>query len=150
MSPRYESLYLTIAMNRLKQCLVSACLTGLCTRYDGQSKADQGCLRLLAGYRWIPVCPEQLGGLPTPRPAARLTGGDGFGVLAGTARVIDKEGVDRTESFLRGATMVLAIAQAQHIDRCFLKSRSPSCGLGPPIGVTAALLWQHGIEVVPF
>ncbi|MBM9536865.1 DUF523 domain-containing protein [Desulfobulbus alkaliphilus] len=53
-------------------CLVSACLTGLCTRYDGQSSLSQSCMRELSGYLWIPVCLDQLGGLTTPRPAADL------------------------------------------------------------------------------
>jgi len=137
-------------MKHLPKCLVSACLTGLCTRYDGLGKASPDCLRQLAGYLWVPVCPEQLGGLPTPRPAARLIGGDGHGVLAGTARVVDLHGHDVTEAFLRGAAMVLAIAQAQAIDCCFLKSGSPSCGLAPLVGVTAALLHRHSIRVVSF
>lgn len=137
-------------MKHMKQCLVSACLIGLCTRYDGQSKPSPSCLRQLAGYHWIPVCPEQLGGLATPRPAASLTGGDGYGVLAGTAQVIDSYGTDVTEPFLRGAAMILTIARAQNIDLCFLKSGSPSCGLEPLPGVTAALLLTHGIQVVSF
>ena len=137
-------------MEQLKKCLVSACLTGLCTRYDGRSKANPSCLQQLIGRHWIPICPEQLGGLPTPRPAARLEGGDGYGVLAGTARVIDRDGNDLSEPFLRGAAMVLTIARTQQIDLCFLKSASPSCGLSPLAGVTTALLRTHGIEVVSF
>lgn len=137
-------------MEQLKKCLVSACLTGLCTRYDGQSKPHADCLQLLTGFHWIPVCPEQLGGLPTPRPPAILVNGDGYDVLAGTAQVIDQHGADRTEAFVRGASMVLAIAQTHGISLCFLKSRSPSCGLSPLVGVTAALLQNHGIEVVSF
>lgn len=131
-------------------CLVSACLTGLCTRYDGQSKPSPRCLEQLAQYHWIPVCPEQLGGLPTPRPAADLAGGDGHAVLAGTAQVLDRHGNDLNEPFIRGAQMVLAIAQAQGIDCCFLKSGSPSCGLDPTPGVTAALLLAHSIRVISF
>jgi uncharacterized protein YbbK (DUF523 family) len=104
----------------------------------------------LAQYHWIPVCPEQLGGLPTPRPAADLVGGDGHAVLAGTAKVIDRHGNDLSAPFIRGARMVLAIAQAQGIDCCFLKSGSPSCGLDPKPGVTAALLLAHSIRVISF
>jgi uncharacterized protein YbbK (DUF523 family) len=137
-------------MPQQKKCLVSACLTGLCTRYDGQSKSNLACMRRLAAYHWIPVCPEQLGGLPTPRPAAALINGDGHAVLAGTAQVRDREGRDLTAAFLRGAAMVLAIARAQNIDCCFLKANSPSCGLDPLPGVTAALLLSHGIEVISF
>ena len=133
-----------------KKCLVSACLTGLCTRYDGQSKGSPACLQQLAAYHWIPVCPEQLGGLPTPRPPANLVNGDGHAVLAGTAQVVDRDGNDLSAQFIRGASMVLAIARVQRIDLCFLKSGSPSCGLEPLPGVTAALLTDHGIQVVAF
>jgi len=134
-----------------KKCLVSACLTGLCTRYDGQSKANADCLlRLAACPHWIPVCPEQLGGLPTPRPAANLVGGDGHDVLAGRARVIDRLGNDLSAAFIQGARMVLDIARMQQVDLCLLKSGSPSCGLEPLTGVTAALLRAHNIEVVSY
>lgn len=130
------------------RCLVSACLIGLCTRYDGQSKGNPDCLRLLADYDWSPVCPEQLGGLPTPRPAASIIGGDGHAVLAQKAKVIDRNGEDCTLQFLQGARMVLEIAQMQQISCCILKAGSPSCGLEPLTGVTAALLLRHGIKVL--
>ena len=133
-----------------KKCLVSACLTGMCTRYDGLSKCSPSCLLQLADYFWIPVCPEQLGGLPTPRPAAALVNGDGHDVLAGLAQVRDRNGHDVSAAFIRGAVMVLAIARAHNIERCYLKSGSPSCGLSPYPGVTAALLLAHGIEVISF
>ena len=133
-------------MERLKQCLVSACLTGLCTRYDGRSKPDADCMQLLTGYHWIPVCPEQLGGLPTPRSPCRLVGGDG--VLDGTARVVDQDGIDHSAEFVRGAEMVLTIARMQQVSCCLLKSGSPSCGLAPLTGVTAALLLRYGIPVI--
>lgn len=107
-------------------------------------------LALFDRIHWIPVCPEQLGGLPTPRLAAKLIGGDGYAVLAGTAQVVDAAGNDLTAAFVRGATMVLAIAQAQDITLCFLKSGSPSCGVSPVPGVTAALLHAHGIRVVAY
>ncbi len=137
-------------LQQQKKCLVSACLTGLCTRYDGQSKVNPACMQHLADYHWIPVCPEQLGGLPTPRPAADLVNGDGYAVLAGTAQVIDRQGNDLSEPFIRGASMVLTIAQAQHVDCCFLKSGSPSCGFAPLTGVTTALLRSHGIRIISF
>ena len=133
-----------------KKCLASACLTGLCTRYDGKSKPSPECLHMLTDYLWIPVCPEQLGGLPTPRPAASLAGGDGYAVLAGTASVLAITGEDLSAQFIQGATMVLTIAKAQNIDLCLLKSGSPSCGLSPSPGVTAALLLRHGIKVIAF
>jgi uncharacterized protein YbbK (DUF523 family) len=130
--------------------LVSACLAGLCTRYDGKLRPSPACLEELAGRHWLPVCPEQLGGLPTPRPAADLAGGDGFAVLAGRARVVTRDGQDVTRHFLQGARQCLALVQAQNIRRAYLKAGSPSCGLTPRTGVTAALLRQHGIEVVEY
>ncbi len=127
--------------------LVSACLIGLCTRYDGQSKKNPDCLATLKDVVWIPVCPEQLGGLPTPREAADITGGDGQDVLNGKARVLTKGGVDLTADFIRGAEQVLHIARSQNIQAALLKARSPSCAVTGTIGVTAALLQKSGIEV---
>ena len=104
----------------------------------------------LSTHCWIPVCPEQLGGLATPRTAANLVGGDGHEVLAGRAAVIDANGLDVSAEFIRGAEQVLAIARAQNITLALLKSRSPSCGLGNPIGVTAALLLENAITCTLF
>ncbi len=130
--------------------LVSACLMGYCTRYDGESKPSPACRSRLAGAIWLPVCPEQLGGLSTPRPAAELVGGDGRAVLQGRARVMTVTGKDVSEHFLRGAETCLAIALAQHCRVACLKARSPSCGVHPTPGVTAALLQGHGIIVEEF
>ena len=87
--------------------LVSACLVGLCTRYDSRLKPDEECIRKLSGRHWVPVCPEQLGGLPTPRAPADLVGGDGNDVLAGRARVVTRDGVDVTSHFIGGARQCL-------------------------------------------
>lgn len=130
--------------------LVSACLMGLCTRYDGRCNPNKSCINFLAGHHWIPVCPEQLGGLATPRTPADLVGGDGHDVLAGRAAVIDANGLDVSSQFIRGARQALTIAQAQHITTALLKSRSPSCGLGDPVGVTAALLLENNITCREF
>ncbi len=129
-------------------CLVSACLVGLCTRYDGQLKAHSDCLDLLQTTNWIPVCPEQLGGLATPRDAAQIVDGDGQDVLAGKARVVTRHGIDLTAEFIRGAEQVLQIARSQNIRLAFLKAKSPSCAVTGTIGVTAALLQSHDIKVV--
>ncbi len=99
---------------------------------------------------WIPVCPEQLGGLPTPREAADITGGNGQDVLDGEARVLTKNGTDLSTEFIRGAKQVLQIAQSQNIQTAFLKARSPSCAVNGNIGVTAALLQSYGIKIVEF
>ena len=130
--------------------LVSACLVGLCTRYDATIKKSSACLNQLQDTSWLPVCPEQLGGLPTPRETAALVGGDGFDVLAGKAKVISRSGRDVTQAFISGARQCLAVVLAQNITTAFFKTRSPSCGLSSPTGVTAALLRQHGIRITEF
>ncbi len=127
--------------------LVSACLLGLATRYDGQILYEPLTESLRKRYLLVPVCPEQLGGLPTPRPAAEIIEGDGLAVLSGKARVVNLRGEDVTEAFLRGAREVLRVARFLGIRRAVLKARSPSCGLSPKVGVTAALLLSEGLEV---
>ena len=104
------------------RCLVSACLLGLPCRYDGAGKPC-GAVTSLAekGAYLVPVCPEQLGGLPTPRtPAERQTDG--------TVRTAD--GHDVTENYLRGARMALRLARLLDCRTAILKARSPSCGCG--------------------
>ena len=116
---------------------------GLKTRYDGQVFTSKPCEIVIDDAIWLPVCPEQLGGLATPRTAADLVGGDGRDVLAGRARVITRDGNDVTDNFIEGARQVLEIVLRQKIRGIFFKSGSPSCGLTPRLGVTAALLSQH-------
>ena len=134
--------------NTMKICLASSCLLGLKTRYDGRIVHSDACRKAITGAVCIPVCPEQLGGLPTPRVAADLTGGDGHDVLAGHAKVFTRSGDDVTENFILGARQVLEIARQQDVTKVFLKAGSPSCGLSPNIGVTAALLQKEGFDVV--
>jgi uncharacterized protein YbbK (DUF523 family) len=105
------------------------------------------------------VCPEEDGGLGTPRPAAEIVGGDGADVLKGTARVLTKGGVDVTEEYLAGARYAVEAARAAGAESAILKARSPSCGSGCIYdgsfsrtlkggdGVTAALLRAEGVEV---
>lgn len=139
--------------------LVSACLLGLKTRYDGTDARDEGLVEMLGqeGVTPVPVCPEQLGGLPTPRPPCVIEGGDGGDVLDKRARVARRDGADLTESFIRGAEQTLLAARAVEASRAFMKEKSPSCGVrtihvpggelacGP--GVASALLMRNGIEV---
>ncbi len=128
--------------------LVSACLVGLSCRYDGKIRPSRECLQQLEQGIWIPFCPEQMGGLSTPRCAADLHKGDGHAVLAGQAQVITRDGRDVSPQFIAGARQSLLLAQQQPITTVFLKSGSPSCGLHGVIGVTAALLARHGFQLV--
>lgn len=130
--------------------LVSACLVGLCTRYDGTIHSDSEAKKFLKGCIQIPVCPEQLGGMPTPRPAADINGGDGDDVLRGTANVCTKAGEDVTEPFTKGAQQVLQIAKSNETKGICLKARSPSCAVSGTTGVTAALLKKHGYKLYEF
>lgn len=127
--------------------LVSSCLVGLCTRYDGQIKPDNACISQIKNGICIPICPEQLGGLPTPREAADISGGDGNQVLAGQAHVLTENGIDVTAQFVKGAEQVLKIAQSQRVTAVLLKSKSPSCAVTGTMGVTAALLQKHGFDI---
>lgn len=129
--------------------LVSGCLLGLCCRYDGASKAHPEVLCLKGKYELVPVCPEQLGGLPTPRPPAERQGD----------RVVARSGADVTEEYRRGAEEALRLCRLLNCDAAVLKERSPSCGCGmiydgnfsgtlvPGDGVTAELLKEQGIPV---
>ncbi|MDP2689150.1 MAG: DUF523 domain-containing protein [Deltaproteobacteria bacterium] len=139
--------------------IVSACLVGLKTRFDGKDALSHEALALLRGRPFIPVCPEQLGGLPTPRPQAVIASGSGGDVLAGLCRVVDENGKDATAEFLRGAECVLMIAGLCGATEAFLKEKSPSCGVktiykaGKPAageGVTAALLREKGFRLKGF
>ncbi|MCF8056520.1 MAG: DUF523 domain-containing protein [Desulfocapsa sp.] len=130
--------------------LVSACLVGLCTRYDGTTRPDAECRKFLQNSICIPVCPEQLGGLPTPRPPAKIMGGDGRDVLRGKAQVVTITGEDVTASFIKGAQQILKLAGIQDVSGVCLKAGSPSCGISGPLGVTAALLAEHSYSLYEF
>jgi uncharacterized protein YbbK (DUF523 family) len=156
----------------MRYVLVSACLLGVNCRYNGVEKADERVLRLIrentatatAGesspeaseppeadtLSLIPVCPEQLGGLPTPRDPSECRGG----------HVFTSAGADVTTQYRRGAEEALKLAELYHCDTAILKERSPSCSpariydgtftatLIEGQGVTARLLRQHGIRVI--
>ncbi len=139
--------------------LVSACLLGLPTRYDGGHSRSAALRPLCRCCRVIPVCPEQLGGLSTPRRPAEICGGDGLAVLQGRSAVMDDRGRDVTTHFLRGARVALQLARLFHAHGVIFKSGSPSCGAGrirdgsftgrsrSGDGVAAALLKEQGIPV---
>lgn len=140
--------------------LVSACLLGVNCRYDGQNELNEKVTRLAAQEVLIPVCPEQLGGLGTPRESMGIIGGGGSEVLDGKARVVDRSGKDVTENLVRGAEEVLKIAKSLGVKDAILKAKSPSCGCGKihsgafsdmlvkGNGVTAELLKRNGIHVI--
>jgi len=125
---------------------------GVRCRYDGKNKRYPGVESALEGCEVVPVCPEQAGGLSTPRVACELRGGEGATVWAGDASVVDRDGVDRSAAFRQGAQA--SLERAPDATWALLKSGSPSCGVHrtwidgekvPGQGVFAALLRKHGI-----
>jgi len=129
--------------------IVSACLVGLNCRYKGDSCLNEQVMKLKANNILIPVCPEQLGGLPTPRnPSERV--GD---------KVLMNDGTDVTAEYTKGAEMALKIAKITDADFVVLKENSPSCGSGiiydgsftgckiNGYGVTAELFKKNGIRI---
>jgi uncharacterized protein YbbK (DUF523 family) len=127
------------------------------TRYDGTDALDSLVHRLFVEGKIIPLCPEQLGGLPTPRLRAEIIEGAGDDVLDGKSRVVLEDGTDVTQNFLRGAAETVKVAREMGLERVYLKARSPSCGVGEITvrgkkkkgnGVCAAALIREGIEVV--
>lgn len=130
--------------------LVSACLLGKNCKYNGGNNLNQSVLGFIEGHEVIGVCPEQLGGLSTPRLPAEIV--DGV--------VTNKEGVSVDNEFRKGAQEALAVALENKVDLAILQSRSPSCGVneiydgnfsGKKIkgqGVFAKLLSAHGIKVL--
>ena len=144
------------------QILISACLLGRPVRYDGKGKPlhDPLIERLKAEGRLVGYCPEQAGGLPTPRLPAEIEGRMyGEDVRGGRDRVLEVTGGDVTAEFIAGGKKAVAFAQEQGCDIALLIDGSPSCGSGfiydgsfsgtrhPGFGVTAALMRQAGIEV---
>lgn len=128
--------------------LVSACLAGVFCRYNGESKELDWVKSLVDHGLAVTACPEQLGGLTTPRLPAELSGGSGEDVLWGTGRVVDSAGNDVTAQFILGAHRTLALARAAGCREAVLKARSPSCGFCPEKrGVAAALLAAEGIKI---
>jgi len=144
----------------MEKILVSRCLLGHRVRYDGGASGPFDPLQhWLDEGRVVPLCPEVAGGLPTPRPAAEIPGGQGARVLDGNAAVITTEGEDVSAQFLSGAYQALALVREHDIRIAVLKANSPSCGnlltydgtfSGVKVsgeGVTAALLKRNGVRV---
>ena len=133
-----------------EKVLVSACLLGIKVRFDGKSKANEELIEKLNNYEFIPVCPEVWGGLPTPRVPSEII----------NDKVINKDGIDVTDNYMRGAIETLELARKFNIKKAILKSKSPSCGKGKIYdgsftgtlvdgnGITTRLLIENGIEVL--
>ncbi|MFQ6010229.1 MAG: DUF523 domain-containing protein [Candidatus Aenigmatarchaeota archaeon] len=140
--------------------ICSACLLGLKCRYDGKSKPNERVIELSKEEVLIPVCPEQLGGLPTPRIPSEIQGYSGEDVLDGKCKVMNNKGEDVTEQFIRGAYEVMEVAKKYDVKEFISKQKSPSCGCGKIYdgtfsgkliegnGVTTALLKRNGIKVM--
>lgn len=148
--PQTDFLSATNDIRARKTMLVSACLLGVACRYAGDGCFDARVAALRERHTLIPVCPEQLGGLPTPRRPAEIAG----------MCVVDEDGNDVTEEFQKGADETLKLARLMGCDTAVLKARSPSCGHGKIYdgtfggkttagsGVTASLLARQGIRVL--
>ena len=143
--------------NKVKY-VVSACLCGIGSRFDGKDTRDDQIAKLVKKGKAIPLCPEELGGLPVPRPPGDIEKGDGKDVLSQQSKVVSTNGEDLTPFFLRGAFASLMIAKKFKIKKAFLKQNSPSCGCGwikrkgkrvKGDGVTVALFKREGIQVIP-
>ena len=141
--------------------LVSACLLGIRCSWDGTDKyKNEKVIALLKKEVLIPICPEQLGGLGTPRIPQEIQNGTGEEVLDGKTRVKNEAGEDVTRQFIRGAKEALRIARQYNIREFIGKSKSPSCGCGliydgsftgkliKGDGVTVALFKRNGIKVI--
>jgi uncharacterized protein YbbK (DUF523 family) len=144
--------------SRQESILASACLGGVECKYNGTSAGQMPSKADLEGVTL--ACPEELGGLGTPRPRAEIVGGDGYDVLDGKARVVTCDGEDVTSQYIAGAYRTLAIAQKSAVSIAVLQEFSPSCGRRmisdgsftrtrvAGVGVTTALLIRNGIDVV--
>ncbi|MBN1327501.1 MAG: DUF523 domain-containing protein [Candidatus Cloacimonetes bacterium] len=134
----------------MEYIIVSACLLGVNCKYDGGNNLNEKILSLTIDKILIPVCPEQLGGLPTPRDPAEIKCG----------KVVTGSGMDITENFLLGAAETLKIARLSGCNKAILKQRSPSCGKGQIYdgnhqhnlisgnGITTDLLLQNNFEIL--
>lgn len=130
--------------------LVSACLLGINCKYDGDNNYHESVKDYLKDKQFIVICPEQLGGLPTPRIPSEIT----------KDKVMNKEGIDVTNNFIKGANESLKIAKLYGCKEAILKEGSPSCGSNKiydgtftgikidGMGITASLLKKEGIRIM--
>jgi uncharacterized protein YbbK (DUF523 family) len=139
--------------------IICACLLGLNAKYVGKSNANALIQKYSSDGKFIPVCPEQLGSLPTPRSPVEIIGGTGQDVLLGRCVAQGHRGEIVTTQFIQGAREVLKIVRIFKVTASILKERSPSCGVNhiydgsfthrlmPGQGVTAALLKESNISI---
>jgi len=139
--------------------LVSACLCGVNCKYDGGNNFNEFLYQKLKEGKLIPICPEQLGGMTTPRFPSEIIG-SAKDVLKGKGQVVNIKGEDVTKFFIKGAYETLNIAKAFNCKAAILKSKSPSCGKGYVYdgtfsnklkegnGITVEFLLKNGVEVV--
>ncbi|CAM2075974.1 MULTISPECIES: DUF523 domain-containing protein [Clostridia] len=140
--------------------LISACLCGVNCKYNGLNNYNEICDKLLASGKAILVCPEQLGGLPTPRIPSEIIGESSNILNYNNGSVIDKNGNDVTPQFVKGAKETLQIAKKLNIKKAILKDGSPSCGVNyiydgnfngtkiKGMGLTAQLLKESSIDII--
>lgn len=98
--------------------LVSSCLLGMNCRYDGKGNKVEELIEFLKDKEYMMICPEQMGGLPTPRKPCEINAG----------KIISQDGEDFTDEFLKGAQEVIRVAAMVNADYAILKDGSPSCG----------------------
>ncbi|MCK4338381.1 MAG: DUF523 domain-containing protein [Candidatus Cloacimonetes bacterium] len=141
-----------------KNLLVSACLLGINCRYDGKNQKNLDVIQLTKDYNLTPVCPEQLGGLSTPRASSWFINGDGIDTNNKLNNLRNENGNDVSIYFRNGAKETLKICKLLNIKNAILKENSPSCGcnkiyfkdkLVDGKGVTTAILLKNGINVMP-
>lgn len=129
--------------------IASACLAGVKCRYNGKDKKDKNIYLRVKRGQVLPLCPEQLGGLPTPRKASQVI------IKQGRKAVISSASEDLTRFFLRGANLSSRIGKRFKIDSAYLKRVSPSCGFSLKnrenkiAGVTSTLFNEQGIKIYP-
>lgn len=140
--------------------LISACLCGVNCKYNGLNNYNEICDNLFTSGKAILVCPEQLGGLPTPRIPSEIIGKSSNILTYNNGSVIDKNGNDVTSQFLKGAQETLQIAKKMNIKKAILKDGSPSCGVNyiydgnfngtkiKGMGLTAQLLKESSIDII--
>lgn len=133
-----------------EKILVSACLLGTDCKYSGGNNLNEKVLEYIKDYEVIPVCPEIMGGLSTPRPPSERIGD----------KVLNNQGIDVTNEYTKGALETLKLAKLFNVKKALLKAKSPSCGKGKIYdgtftstliegnGVTVDLLESNGIEVI--